>query len=310
MYASVDGYPAWAPDGSSIAYRRAVFSSQGPPGIYLVNRDGTGNRLLLDETPFYSQGFVLLQEIRFSPNGLQLSWTKDRELFLLDVKSGALKQLTHTDQNATHPDWSPDGRYIVYKRPFFRSVELDSSGFYIIEVSSGTERALFANGKRITGSNLRWSPQGEPIAFDSTRDGYPNIHTLRSDGTELRRLTQSANRAWSEIPHWIENGTQILYAWRLATDPGSLQTRVMNLNGDSHRIWPLTLSELTLQSDAISPDSREVVVPDLPPNSPDSLAVLFIRGLDDVEGTTLRQLTSYSPPPDTTATPHVEPGKE
>jgi Tol biopolymer transport system component len=253
----------------------------------------------LDETPFYEPGFVLLQEIRFSPDGRQLTWTKDREVFLLDVKSGALRQLTHTNQNATHPDWSPDGRYIVYERPFFRSAELDSSGFYVLEVSSGQERALFANGERISGIDLRWSPQGEPIAFVRRED----IYTLRSDGTEFRRLTESeSSHALTATPQWIDGGGRILYAWRLASDSASLRTRVMNQDGSGQTRWPVTLSLLTLLSDSVSPDSQEVVVPGLPSNPPDSLAVLFIGGLDDVEGTTLRQLTSYSPPPDTTTT--------
>lgn len=296
----VDAYPTWSPDGLSIAYRRLVFSSQGPPGIYLINRDGTGNRLVLNETPFYN-GFVLLQEIRFSPDGRQITWTLNREVFLLDVKSGTLRQLTYTDQNAIQPDWSPNGRYIIYKR-LFRSVELDSSGFYFLEVSSGQERALFANGERVAGTDPRWSPQGEPIAFAANRGGQRDIYTLRSDGTEFRRLTDDSNRARNEIPHWIDGGERILYAWTLATSLSNFQTRVMNQDGSGQATWPVTLSILTLLSDSISPDSQEVVVLGLPPDSPDSLAVLFIRDLDDAQGTTLRQLTSYWPPPDTTTT--------
>jgi Tol biopolymer transport system component len=295
---AADGYPTWSPDGEYVAYRRLVFSSQGPPGIYIIRSDGSENRLLLDETSFYGQGLVLLQEIRFSPNGRQITVTKDLEVYLLDVLTGSFSQLTHTGQNAAHPDWSPDGKRIVYNRAFYRSAELDSSGFYIVDVETGQERALFNDGKRVAGNQLRWSPEGEPIAFSTTaedEDGYPDIYTIQSNGTGLGSLTAGSRESFSEIPHWIDDGTRILYAWTSLVGDGCRETRVMDADGSNQRTWPLLLHPLTLISDSISPNSQEIVVPSLLPNSPDSLAVLFIRDLDDLEGTTLRQLTSYFP---------------
>src|SRR5437867_1615038 len=38
--AIVDDSPAWSPDGRFIAYHRAFISSDGPPGVYLISRDG------------------------------------------------------------------------------------------------------------------------------------------------------------------------------------------------------------------------------------------------------------------------------
>jgi dipeptidyl aminopeptidase/acylaminoacyl peptidase len=300
--APVDGYPAWSPDGAFIAYRRFVFSVQGPPGIYIVKSDGTHNRLLLDESPFYEQGFVLLQEIRFSPDGRYISITRDLEIYLLDVTSGDTRKLTNTSRNAAHPDWSPDGQRIVYQRAFFRSTELDSSGFYIIDVDSGRERALFNDGERVSGRDLRWSRKGEPIAFAATTlGGYPDIYTLRSDGTAFARLTDGQGRSFAEIPCWIDDGARILFAWRALGQATGTETHVIDSDGSNQAAWPLTLEPLTLVSDAISPNSQEVVVPALPQDSTDSLAVLFVRDLDDVHGLSMRQLTHWPESPDTSA---------
>ncbi len=293
----VDVYPAWSPVGSAIAYRRRLWSTQGQPGIYLVNSDGTGTKLIFDETPLYEgQQFpiLLLQELRFSPDGRQLAFEIDREVHLLDVETGALRQLTHTDRNARSPDWSPDGNSIVYSRPFRRSPEIDSAGVYVIDVSSGDERALFHDGLPVVGGRPRWSPNGEPIAFWSGEGSETlDIFSVNPDGTGFRRLTHSGTEALAQFPRWLNAGTEILYTWRLTIDAESLETRVMGADGNDQHPWPIHLYD----SEAISPDSEEIVLPGLQQGYGDSLAVLFVQVIDDIAGTSRRQLSAYAPVP-------------
>jgi Tol biopolymer transport system component len=293
--ASVDGSPSWSPNGETIAYRRSIFSSQGPPGIYLIRPDGSDNQLILDERPFYNATLALLNEIRFSPDALSLALAINGEIFILDLESHVLRQLTYTGAKAFQPDWAPDGRQLVYRRRF-SSPEIDSSGIYVVDITTGIEHPLRTPSEPIFGEHPRWSPQGEPIVFSLARGGYPDIYALSSDGSAFTRLTNSGLDAWAEIPHWIDAGRRVLYAWRRTSDATSLETRVMDADGSHQMRWPVTLSLQTLISDAISPDARWVIVPGLPPSSTDSLAVLFLRGLDDSAGTTLRQLTFYRPP--------------
>jgi hypothetical protein len=89
----------------------------------------------------------------------------------------------------------------------------------------------------------------------------------------------------------------MLFAWRALGQATGAQTRVMDSDGSNQLAWPIDLEPLTLLSDAISPNSQEVVIPALPPNSTDSLAVLFVRDLDDVLGQSMRQLTHWPAPP-------------
>ena len=49
-------------------------------------------------------------------------------------------------------------------------------------------------------SDPTWSPDGTRIAFSSDRDGDDEIYTMRSDGTDVRRLT--VNDAWDGEPAW------------------------------------------------------------------------------------------------------------
>jgi TolB protein len=56
------------------------------------------------------------------PNGqlLAFSWTRgfapgNYNVFVMDVASGKLVQLTHGAGRNEHPSWAPDGRHIVFE---------------------------------------------------------------------------------------------------------------------------------------------------------------------------------------------------
>ena len=80
-----------------------------PPGwedkrtIYLVNRDGTGLQQLVDEAGPKAQSPVL------SPNGDEVLYTQKvkgfLQIFKLDVNSGIVTQLTHTEPRNLGGDW-------------------------------------------------------------------------------------------------------------------------------------------------------------------------------------------------------------
>lgn len=57
-----------------------------------------------------------------------------------------------------------------------------------------------------------FSPDGERLIFQSTRDGYPcdQIYTMRIDGTDLRRVSTGAGR--TTCGYYYPNGKEILFA--------------------------------------------------------------------------------------------------
>jgi Tol biopolymer transport system component len=279
----VDDWSAWSPDMSLIAYHRNVVSSQGPAGVYLIEADGTGNRLLIEGNGFEPR------QLCFSPDGAHLSMTINLEIHIVDVQTGAVRQVTDSNGNAEAADWSPSGSEMVYQRSFRRSPE-DTTGLYVVSVSTGQDRLIFHDGAPIGGGNPRWSPLGGEIAYSAgDPSGNVEIFTVSPDGAQLLRLTDAHQEyATATLPRWINGGERVLYTWRSLDDAGRVETRVVDAKGGNSARWPLHIGYF----DAVSPDSRYIITP--APQA-DGTWVLFIREIDDVAGGTLRQLSSYVP---------------
>ena len=274
-----------------MAYYRFISSAAGPAGIYLIDADGENNQLLLA-----SQGWT--RDLRFSPDGTHLSMTGGGEVFLFDMKTKQLRQLTTTAGNAQMADWSPNSTSVVISGVFTRYA--GDGGLHVIDVPTGTARGLNQGHERVYGENPRWSPQGEPIVFGQRdNSAHGDICSIRSDGTDLRRLTDSAGDGWNfEDPRWVFGGTHILCrAARNGRGGARRESRIMRADGGDQRRWPV----LVTYYDAISPDSRHVVfaAEQADTSQVDGLPVwvLFVRDLDDAGGSSIRQLTTYQAAP-------------
>ncbi len=99
------GYPAWSPDGKTIAFLRENDYMWWP--IYVVNADGSSPRLL--DTP--GNGNVL--ELSWSPDGTMLAvGLLDRVIGTMNADGSGLQRYPRA--LAFDPDWSPDGRSLIF----------------------------------------------------------------------------------------------------------------------------------------------------------------------------------------------------
>jgi Tol biopolymer transport system component len=176
----------WAPDN-----RRFVFAglSKGQPVLAIVNVDN-GNREAEHE-------FKDLDEIfnpAWSPDGRQIAFSALKggllDLYLFDLQSGNLRQLTNDPYADLDPEWSPDGQALAWVTDRFSSnAETLSFGNYriaLMDVRSGNGRALtgFSEGRN---TNPEFSADGRSLYFVGTPDGIPNLYraSLQPQGGNL-----------------------------------------------------------------------------------------------------------------------------
>jgi dipeptidyl aminopeptidase/acylaminoacyl peptidase len=86
-----------------------------------------------------------------------------------------------------------------------------------------------------TGSEPAWSPDGESIAFVSSRSGLETIYFMNADGTDPRQLLpRSTEFATDYDPDWSPDGRQIAYS---SNRSGNFEIYVMDLDtGTSRRL--------------------------------------------------------------------------
>jgi TolB protein len=213
---AADGSPSVSPDGSTIAFSRAIPGEL--PHIYLVGIDGSGLRRLTQENRAEIQP-------AWSPDGTRIAFSRADgdhfDLFVSGADGSGVTQLTHTalaDEDSC--TWSPNGLQLAFTR--FRN---DDEDVLAINVD-GTERHPLIRGRHDDAAPA-WSPEGSRIAI--TRDGRIALFTF--EHFKVAFLTKAGPK--DSGPSWSPDGSRLVFT----RDPGTIF--VMNADGSKLAEVPL-----------------------------------------------------------------------
>ena len=185
-----DIWPDWLRGG-----REIVFASTraGPPNIYIMNADGTGQRQLTHGTDAASLTPV------GSPSGRQILFARATpveppKLWLMNVDGTGQRQLTPAGPwEDIDPAWSVDGRQIA-----FSSNRLGSFEIFLMDADGSNPTALTNQ------AGFDWTPTFSPdnryIAWTASRAGNPDVWVMNKDGSGKTRLT--TDPAFDGFPDW------------------------------------------------------------------------------------------------------------
>ena len=146
--------------------------------------------------------------------------TGSKELYLCDTDGQGLLQLTRDGKPAIAPNWSPDGRRLVYTS-FLKGFP----DLYLIELTSGS-RSRIANYAGVNTGGA-FSPDGGSLAMVLSKDGNPDLYVRGVSGGTPARLT-STPKASEASPDWSPDGQRIVY---VSDQAGSPQLYVVGRGG-------------------------------------------------------------------------------
>ena len=212
---SDDANGTFSPDSKRIVFTQSTGRVKADPtgeewiensALTIVNRDGSERHVVYRRTKHRGD----LNSPAFSPDGRRLAFeihnsgfnkpAHKSAVFVVGVGGSGLRQLTPWAENAgDHPDWSPDGKWIL----FHSHVDDPSAqGQYFIVRPDGTGRRQLTHFPNDTWvGRASFAPDGKSIVFSKGPEGgNASVYTMRLDGSRVQRVTRS--NLWSSAPSW------------------------------------------------------------------------------------------------------------
>jgi TolB protein len=145
--------------------------------------------------PYYFREMFLPQltsgpsSVTFSPDGQSVVYSRAGSLWLQKIGDDAATELTHGPGYDYQPDWSADGKHIVFVRHDRNAIEL-----WQLDAASGQARQLTSGGD--VNLQPRYSPDSKRLAYVSTAgSGHFNLF--------VAEMRESASDARLEAPRTV-----------------------------------------------------------------------------------------------------------
>jgi TolB protein len=196
--------------------------------------------------PYYYRELYLPQltsgpsSVAWAPDSKEVGYSMAGSLWRQKLDSKEAAQLTDGPGYDYQPDWSPDGKSILYV-----SYQKDAMELWLLDVASGKTAQLTSTGA--VNVEPRWSPDGKRIVFVSTQFNK-RFHIFRADVSDgkLENIVRLTGETTSDLPRyyysqydmeinpvWTRDGQEILFVsnrghihgsggfWRMKAEPGA-----------------------------------------------------------------------------------------
>src|SRR5579862_1569290 len=216
----------WSPDSNQIAF---ISATPGPE-----TADATGDPMVITRymyKPDAGEGMTLFNDNR------------RLHIFIVDVGTKAVRQVTNGDTYEHSIDWSPRGDEIAFVSD--RSPETDqffNYDLFALKVSDGSIRRITATES--AEYDPKFSPDGKMIAYRATKRGLTDRETtmedthvwvMNADGSSRHELATIDNRQGA--PVWSGDGRAIYFTvqergsvhlYRQAVDGGAKAEKIID----------------------------------------------------------------------------------
>ena len=178
--------------------------------------------------------------VAWSPDSQEVVYSMAGSLWRQRLNASVATQLTDGAGYDYQPDWSPDGKSVIYV-----SYQKDAMELWLLDLATGRRHQLTSGGA--VNVEPRWSPDGKRILFVST-EYNKRFHIFRADvnGGRLENVVRLTGETKSSLPRyyysaydmeispvWTRDGEEILFVsnrghihgtggfWRMKAQPGA-----------------------------------------------------------------------------------------
>jgi len=202
------GGPSSDPHFDAISFINSAgdWSPNSDKFAFIVYADGANEIAILDTRSTNVERRIKLgaigavSHVSWSPDGGSLVFSGQKggisDLYLMDLASGRIKQLTDDKYGDLQPTFSPDGKTIAFasdRSPLtdFQALKYGPLELTTYDLATGKITVLpgFPSGKHI---NPQYSPDGQDLFFISDQDGVPDIYREHLADGQLFRVTHVA----------------------------------------------------------------------------------------------------------------------
>jgi Tol biopolymer transport system component len=239
-----DRMPNWSPDGEHIAF---VSYRDHPDAdelgeLYVMRPNGSEERRLTDIASIQGADSKWVPWLAgslgsWSPDGQQIATHINDEILILDLE-GHVTNLTQHPADDLTPEWSPDGRRLLFLSNRDGNPKAWNGGryhweMYIHEFDSGEVTRLGP----IQDHRPRWSPDGQWILYsynDSSQPGVDKVNLYVVNVTDGRR-TKVTDRPSAISGEWSPDGRYI--AFYSPTRDGTVWVMNADGSGQTGFVW-------------------------------------------------------------------------
>jgi len=214
----------------------------------------------------------------FSEDDSHLVYMSDGEIKTVEIASGKVTNLTNSPTADLCPDWSNDGRTIV-----FDSKREDVNRDLYVMAVNGTNVQRLTNEPSQQDKCPAFSADDSRITYICTANGDMDIFVMNSDGSGVKNLTNDPGS--DRCPSWTPDGKKITF---MSNRTGFFEVYIMNSDDGSNleQLTDLKIKGSNCWVAAVSPDGKQVCfVGDHEGNND-----LYVM---DIDGKNVRNLTQH-----------------